>query len=120
MVERESELLEDVEATIEQRCPGFLTELRNEKHAGAEYSTWFWRRLLAWMETHILAVGTRSSSLDAVRDAARTHLRGERIAEYWAYCSSRLRRDAPIPNPRFEQWLQDADVFVASSPQHRS
>lgn len=115
MVEREPELPEGVGAMIEQRCPGFLTELRNEKHTGAEYSTWLWRRLLAWIETHILAVGTRASSLDAIRNAARTHLRGERIAEYWADCSSRWQTSPPAPYPSFEQWLRDADEYVRSS-----
>jgi hypothetical protein len=111
MVENQSELPEGVAATIEQRCPGFLTDLPIEKRTGAEYSTWLWRRLLAWIETHVFADATKASSLDAVRDAARRHLRGERIAEYWADCSSRWRKSQPTPYPSFEQWLRDADPY---------
>jgi hypothetical protein len=113
MVEREPKLTEDVEAIINQRCPGFLTDFRNENQTGVEYSTWFWRRLLAWIENRLLADATRVSSLDAVRDAARSHLRGERVAEYWANCSSRWVKSPPALYPSFEQWLRDADAYRA-------
>ena len=110
IAERESELPPEVGAAIEQRCPGFLTTLRSEKPSHIEYSTWLWRRLLAWIETHIFADAVRVSSFDAVRDTARTHLRGERIAEYWADCSSRWKKNPPASFPSCEQWLRDADA----------
>jgi hypothetical protein len=111
ITERESELPSDVAAAIEQRCPGFLGAVRSEKPGPIEYSTWFWRRLLAWIETHVFSDASKAPSLDVIRNTARTHLRGERIAEYWAYCSSRWQ-SPPIAYPDSEQWLQHADVFV--------
>jgi hypothetical protein len=111
IVERDSEINGELGTIIEQRCPGFLKQIRDEKQGGGEYSIWLWRRLLAWIEAHILADAT-NASLDAVRDSARTDFRGERIAEYWAHCSSRWRKHPPDPYPDFEQWLQDADAFV--------
>jgi hypothetical protein len=113
IAERESEVPSDVAAAIEQRCPGFLAAIRSEKAGAIAYSTWFWRSLLAWIETHIVADAIRGPSPDAIRDSARTHLRGERIAEYWADCSSRWQKSPPTVYPSFEQWLQDADAFVA-------
>jgi hypothetical protein len=112
MVERRSELPEEVKGIIEQRCPGFLNHIRNKQPSDVEYSTWLWRRMLAWIETHVFADTIKLSSLNAVRDAARTHLRGERIAEYWVACSARWQKSAPTPCPGFERWLQDADLFV--------
>ena len=40
-------------------------------------------------------------------------VRGERIAAYWAYCSSRWSEAPPDHYPGFEDWLRDADAFVA-------
>lgn len=113
IAEREPELPSEVAGVIEQRCPGFFAGRHTEEPGRIEYSTWLWRRLLAWIEIHILAGAARASSLDAVRDAARSHLRGERIAEYWADCSSRWRKSPPAPYPSFEQWLRDADAYSA-------
>jgi hypothetical protein len=113
IVEHESELPGDVVGVIEQRCPGFLNHIHGEQPAHVEYSTWFWRELLAWIESHIFADAKRESSIKAVSDSARTHLRGERIAEYWAACSARWRKSPPMAYPSFEQWLQNADAFVA-------
>jgi hypothetical protein len=113
ITERESELPSDVAAGIEQRCPGFLGTIQSENRGPVEYSTWFWRRLLAWIETHVFSDASKALSLDVIRDTARTHLRGERIAEYWAHCSSRWQKSPPIAYPDSEQWLQHADVFVA-------
>ena len=113
IAERAPELPGEVAAAIEQRCPGFLANLQGNQPGHFEYSTWIWRRLLAWIEEHFRADGTKVSSIDGVRDAARTHLRGERIAEYWAGCSSRWQKNPPNPYPGFKQWLQEADAFVA-------
>jgi hypothetical protein len=113
-VERRSKLPRDVEAVIETRCPGFLTHIRGKRPGGSDYSTWFWRQLLAWIESHAFVEAAMTSSLDAVRDAARTHVRAERIAEYWADCSSRWRRNPPVPYPTYEQWLQETDAFVSN------
>jgi hypothetical protein len=113
IVEREPELPPEVAAAIEQRCPGFLDHLRSEHPGGPDYSTWFWRHLLGWFDSRILTDATRPLSLESVRDAARTHLRGERVAEYWADCSSRWQKDPPAPLPSFEQWLRDADAYHA-------
>ena len=114
VVEREPAIPSRVAAVIEQRCPGFLGQLGSKNRGRVDCSTWLWRRLLAWIESHTLSDATRPSSLEAVRDAARTHLRGERITEYWADCSSRWRKDPPASIPRFEEWLRAADAYCAS------
>ena len=68
--------------------------------------------MLAWIDDHIFAEAKAASSLNAIRDAARTHLRGERIAAYWADLTSRWGKAPPNSYPAFEEWLQDADAFV--------
>ncbi len=113
VVERELELPLKVATVIEQRCPGFLGQLGSEHPGGVDYATWLWRRLLAWIESRTLGDATGPLSLDSVRDAARTDLRGERIAVYWSDCSSRWRKDPPAQLPSFEQWLRDADAYCA-------
>ena len=110
-VERESKLPSEAAAAIEQRCPGFLATLQSEQSGHSEYSTWFWQRLVGWIESHHFRDATNASSLDVIRDAARTHLRGERIAEYWAECSARWRKNPPALYPTFEQWLRNADAY---------
>jgi hypothetical protein len=113
IVEHNSNLPPDIETVIDARYPGFLPHIRGKEPGGSDYSTWFWRQLLAWIESHAFAEAARASSIDAVRDAARTPLRSERIAEYWADCSSRWRKNPPAPYPSYERWLQDADAFVS-------
>jgi hypothetical protein len=66
------------------------------------------------MENHFFADAEHESTLDNVRDTARTHRRGERIAAYWAFCSSHWRKNPPAFNPSFEQWLREADAFVVT------
>ena len=112
IAEATPELPDEVSDAIERRCPGFLTDLQSEQPDRVEYSTWLWRRLLAWIEEHLFADAAKASSLAAVRDAARTHLRGERVAEYWADCSTRWRTSPPGSYPDFERWFQGADAFV--------
>jgi hypothetical protein len=112
MVEHQPNMPADVVAGIEQRCPGFLAHIDSQRTTQVEYSTWFWSEVLSWIESNIFADAKQKSWLDAVRDAARTHLRGERIAAYWAYCSSRWSNNPPASNPGFEEWLREADAFV--------
>jgi hypothetical protein len=97
MVEHQPNIPADVAAVIEQRCPGFLAHLDSQPTTQLEYSTWFWRELLSWTENHIFADDKEKPWLDTIRDAARTHLRAERIAAYWAFCSSQWRKNPPVP-----------------------
>lgn len=113
VVESAGEVPAELADVLQQRCPGFLDRVQGgEGTRGAEYSTWFWRELLAWIEASFFGEPRAASCLDAIRDAARTHLRGERIAAYWADCSSRWRTRPPDPFPSFDEWLQMADDFV--------
>jgi hypothetical protein len=120
MVERAPELPPGVSAVIEKRFPGFLSQLHSQRTQNIEYSTWFWRELLSWIENHVFSDAKEKPWLDAVRDAARAHLRGERIAEYWAVCSSQWRERPPASIPGFEQWLPDADAFVVAKHSQRA
>lgn len=112
IVESAHEVPAHAAGVLEQRCPGFLNHVQSERPRHSEYSTWFWRELLAWIESHVFLDAKNSSWLDAVRRAARTHLRGERIADYWAACNSLWGKKPPASYPTFEQWLKDADAFV--------
>ncbi len=113
VVESAGEVPAELADVLQQRCPGFLDRVRGgEGTRDAEYSTWLWRELLAWIEASFFEQRRAASCLDELRDAARTHLRGERIAAYWADCSSRWRTKPPAPYPSFAEWLQMADAFV--------
>jgi hypothetical protein len=101
-----------VAAELNTRCPGFLEQAPTTGTSEAEYETRFWRELLTWMEAHAFAEMANSSMLDVVRGAARNHLRSERIAEFWAACSSQWKNRPPDSYPAFEEWLKDADAFV--------
>jgi len=113
IVESTHEVPALVKSSLEQRCPGFVSQIQSKDLAPADYSTWFWRELLEWIENHMFADAKKASWLDAVRAAARAHLRGERVAAYWAVCNSRWGDTRPDAYPGFERWLQDADAFVA-------
>jgi hypothetical protein len=95
-------------SVLDRRCPGFVESLPGKSDMRAGFSTRLWRDLLAWIEGRHFA----PPDLDAVRAAARTHIRGERIAAYWAYCSSRWKAKPPSPYPEFDEWLREADAFV--------
>lgn len=97
---------------LEQRCPGFVRQSLAKSTEQAELSTRLWKELLAWIEDHHFAGAKGQGRLEAVRAAARTHLRGERIAAYWAHCSSKWGAAPPKSYPDFEEWLRDADEFV--------
>jgi hypothetical protein len=112
MVERHAKIPAEVAAAIEQRCPGFLSYLRTQPTGQTEYATWFWRELLSWIESHVFAAAKDELWIETVRDAARTHLRGQRIAAYWAHCSSECQRSPPASNPSLEHWLNEADAFM--------
>jgi len=113
VVESAGEVPAHLAHVLQQRCPGFLDRVRGgEGTRDAEYSTWLWRQLLAWIEASFFGGPNAASYLDELRDAARTHLRGERIVAYWADCNSRWRTKPPAPYPRFDEWLRMADAFV--------
>jgi hypothetical protein len=114
MFERHANIPAEVATVIEQRYPGFLSDLRTQPTGQTEFATWFWRELLSWIESHVFADAKDQLWLDTVRDAARTHLRGERIAAYWAYYGSQWRKNPPASDPSFEHWLREADAFVVT------
>ena len=97
---------------LEQRCPGFVHQGLARSTEQPELSTRLWRELLAWIEHHHFAKAKAQGRLEALRAAARSHLRGERIATYWEHCSSKWGAVPPKSYPDFEEWLGDADEFV--------
>ncbi len=111
IVESAGEMPGHLISVLEQRCPGFVDHVRRQR-GRARFATRFWKELLAWIEEHAFAEALADSSLSAIRAAARTHLRGERIAAYWADCSSRWAKAPPNAYPSFEDWLRGADAFV--------
>jgi hypothetical protein len=112
IAESAGELPPDLSTVLERRCPGFADRFlgKNTKRSGN--SIRLWRDLGAWIEDHHFAKEAANASLETLRAAARTHLRGERIAAYWAHCSSRWSSSPPASYPDFEQWLREADAFV--------
>ncbi len=74
-----------------------------------------WRKTLACLEEHMLEASDTTAPIDAIRAAARGHLRAERIAAYWAECGSNWTKSRPDRYPTFKEWLQQADAFVAST-----
>jgi hypothetical protein len=99
-------------AVLNKRCPGFVDQIPRTGARRSGFSTRLWRELIGWIGQHQYARTESDADLDAVRAAARVHLRGERIAAYWAHCSSRWKKRPPIRYPGFEEWLREADAFV--------
>jgi hypothetical protein len=114
VVESAHRIPSDVAKSIEQRCPGFLGDqaAHGPSPASTEYASWIWRELLAWIESHTFPETSPSSRLEELRAAARSHLRAERVAAYWAACDSAWVRRPPQSYPGFEEWLSTADSFV--------
>ena len=111
IVESARGIPEDLKSVVIERCPDFVVQVPDKNPRRSYSSTQLWRDLLAWIEAHHFATNP-NTSLDALRAAARSHLRGERIAAYWARCSSMWKKRPPSPYPTFEEWLRQADVFV--------
>ena len=103
---------EQLVSVLSQRCPGFAVPTRPRRVSRARFATRFFQELLAWIEERVFPEVRTGCSLDDIRASARTHLRGERIAAYWANCASRWAKAPPKSFPNFEEWLKDADEFV--------
>ena len=104
VLERESELPEDVAREFEQRCPGFL-----EVRSGARD----WQRFMWWVADHFFDDAKREKWFDAVRMLAHRHPRAIRTLEYADHCDEVWGSRLPDPYPSFEQWRNDADSYVA-------
>lgn len=107
-------LPEPVAGEVENRCPGFLRQFGDT--ISPRTAMQFWTELLTWIEANHFA----GAGIQALRVAARSHLRSERINRYRTECEYAWRRNPPDPFPTFEQWLQDADAFVVGGRRQTS
>jgi hypothetical protein len=98
-------------AAVDSRCPGLQLAMA-PKQERPDLGMMLWRRLLAWFEEHSFTAPNTTAPADSIRAAARSHLRAERIAAYWAERSSSWTKQIPDRYPTFEEWLQQADAFV--------
>jgi hypothetical protein len=113
VVEGAHEIPSLVATELERRCPGFIAHARTERAKPCADPQWLWRELLEWIEGHTFADAQRGSLIEDLRDAARSNLRAERIVEYRVACSLKWGKQLPGMFPNFEQWLAEADAFVA-------
>lgn len=112
IAESAGEIPAALSAAVDSRCPGL--QLAMDERERTDLGMTLWRKALAWLEEHMLEASDTTAPIDAIRGAARAHLRAERIAAYWAECGSSWRRRVPDRYPTFEEWLQQADAFVVS------
>jgi len=108
----EGRIPETAEKELERRCPGFLGSISGHNPTRPSYSMWCWEQLLQWVEQHHFAEAVQGSWLQSLRDAAREHLRDQRINAYWADCDVRWRHRRPATFPSFDEWLAAADAYV--------
>ncbi len=106
ILEIENRMTPELVAAIEQRHPGFLDR---DCVRVRDAATDLWRDLIAWIEGDL---SSDRASIATVRQAARRHLRAERILAYWSECTTRWRTKRPASYPSFEDWLADADAFA--------
>jgi len=116
VVESARRIPSSVAKSIEERCPGFLGErtVHARTPGTTEYASWLWRELLGWIESRTLAEVGHSLRIEELRAAARDHLRAERVTAYWDVCDAAWSKQPPRVYPDFQEWLPDADRFVAS------
>ena len=103
VLERESELPEDVAHEFRQRRPGFL-----EVQSGARD----WQRFMWWIADHYFDDANAGKWFDAVRMLAHRHPRAIRTMEYADHCDEVWGSRLPNPYPSFDEWRNDADSYV--------
>jgi len=106
VLERESELPEDVAHELRQRCPGFL-----EVQSGARD----WQRFMWWIADHYFDDAKAGKWFDAVRMLAHRHPRAIRTMEYADHCDEVWGPSLPNPYPSFDTWRSEADCYVATT-----
>jgi hypothetical protein len=114
IAESDGEITAALSAAVDSRCPGLQLELDPEGER-TDLGMTLWRKTLAWVEEHTFKAFDTPAQIEAIRGAARGHLRAERIAAYWAECGSSWTKRIPDRYPTFEEWLQQADAFVVST-----
>lgn len=96
---------------LSDRCPGFLECLKDEG-ARLEDSTTVWRRLIAWVDSHVFGSAKAEGWLEAVTFFARSSLYAERTVAYWALCDRKWSRRQPDHCPDFDEWRRQAQTYT--------
>ena len=102
-----------VRIALDERCPGFISQVLTLRPRPCSDPQWLWEQLLQWIESHSFSEAVRGQWLDNLRATARRELRSERVVDYWAIWSAEKTQKVPACLPTFEQWLAEADDFVA-------
>ena len=113
LVEAAREIPGVVRITLDEKCPGFIEHVMALRPLPSSDPQWLWEQLLRWIETHSFNEAVREQRLDSLRDTAHRALRSERVIDYWASWTAEHTKGAPPSLPTFEQWLAEADAFVA-------
>ena len=102
-----------VRIALDERCPGFISQVLALRPRPCSDPQWLWEQLLQWIESHSFSEAVREQWLNNLRATARRELRSERVVDYWAIWSAEKTQKVPACLPTFEQWLAEADDFVA-------
>lgn len=111
LVEASCEVPTIVQATLEERCPGFLANVLAVRAKPCSDPQWLWDQLRHWIDEHFFSQAVRDSLIEDLRADAHRQLRSERVVDYWTRVHMNAAKETL---PTFEQWLAGADAFVIS------
>ena len=104
IVDAEGHVSTTIKASLEDRCPGFLTSARAPQEGPAA----LWLRLISWIDEHIFAYAMAEGWSHALGYYAARDPRSDQIEKFWLHCDNAWKRDRPSAFPTFEEWRHAA------------
>jgi hypothetical protein len=104
IVEAEGYVSTTMKASLEARCPGFLTSAS----ASYEGPASLWLRLISWIDQHLFAYAKAEGWSHALGYYAVRDPQCDQIENYWLHCDSAWKRSRPLAFPTFEEWRRGA------------
>jgi hypothetical protein len=95
--------------TIDKRCPGFLTFVKQQPANDPRNPSSLWSRLEQWINERILAKPSQGGWMDAVGYYAVRDLAALRDEAYWYYCDDQWKVSKPAAYPSFRQWRKASE-----------
>ena len=108
IVEAEGYVSTTMKASLEARCPGFLTSA-SASHEGPAS---LWLRLISWIDQHLFPYAKAEGWSHALGYYAVRDPQCDQIENYWLHCDSAWKRSRPLAFPTFEEWRHGAADFA--------
>ena len=99
-----------MQALLDERCPGFIADLKAYRESHPDEREFLWLRLTEWIDHNIFATANAEGWRHALGFYAARDPRLDRVREYWLQCDDAWKRVPPAELPSLDDWRQAAGV----------